>query len=445
MQGHMQESINLPHKSIMSLLGAMIALAPIAVFNSYIFEESNLPFLLILVVSAAIAFGHSRIPRGIVFPGITFSFLLLLLYAWVRLDDPWNVETGGRVFSGVSRPGFLYILDLVMYYLLFILSALIFYKRGRLTEFLWFLICGYIAAFILRNSFSIGELQEGYSLSPGFVLIPLIPLLFLRNEEGWFEGKFVPYAFLLLCVIWLAVIGARTAVAALIGFFLVLWLWPIITRNRVLYYGAFWATVLMVILFNAAYMFYAATASPDDALFQESLVEDSDVGVLQKRLGTRVDIWLHLMFYIVQEPWLGYGTDHETLAVNPVPILPFSVKRDNLSAHSTYFEIMYRWGITGILVYLVLLFSIWRTFWIGRKEWAVRVAAAFFLAIIFFGSTGEYMVLSTMQLRSGFGWIVLGIGAGACLRAIKTSRREQRRPGKDQFRVFDREPQPRHG
>ena len=70
-----------------------------------------------------------------------------------------------------------------------------------------------------------------------------------------------------------------------------------------------------------------------------------------------------------------------------------------------------------------MLFCIWQLFWIGRYQWAVRIAGAFLLAMLFFSTTGDNLVFSGQQLRNGFAWIVLGIGAGACLRAKADERR----------------------
>lgn len=406
-------------EAILSLVLAMAALVPIAIWNRYIFSESNLPFLLILLLLVALIFGPGKVPKDIKFPGIAISFLLFILYAWARLDHGWDFEVTAVNPDG-TRPGFLYVVDLAVFYLLFVIAAALFYRYMQLSAFLWFLICGYILAFIIRNSFNIGGLQEGYNLSPGFALIALLPFVFLMHTS---ENKVpvIPSVILFLCIIWLALIGARTAVIALSIFYIVLWVWPLITRNRFTYYSIFWGTLLFIALLTVVYFLYAIS-NPADALLEESLVEETGVGFFQKRIGTRIGIWSHLLYLISQQPIFGYGTDHTTFGASPIPFLDFTLKRDNLSAHSTYFELLYRLGAVGLLGFILIMFSIWRLYWSAREQWAVRVAGAFLLCALFFASTGEYFAFSTLQLRSGFGWIILGIGAGASLRAMKNAR-----------------------
>jgi O-antigen ligase len=147
------------------------------------------------------------------------------------------------------------------------------------------------------------------------------------------------------------------------------------------------------------------------------------VGVLQKSVGTRVEIWIHLAYLISQQALFGYGTDHLTSVLRPVAFIVFTLPRDNIEAHSLYFELLYRLGAIGLLGFILIMFSIWRVFWSGREQWAVRVAGASLLCLLVYSSTGGFFVFNDLQLRSGFAWIILGIGAGASLRAMKDARR----------------------
>jgi O-antigen ligase len=226
---------------------------------------------------------------------------------------------------------------------------------------------------------------------------------------------------LAVCALWLALIGARTAFGALVVFYVVIRAWPLITRNRFFFYGAFWGMVLLIVALNVVYMLYAGGE-------RESIVEGSDWGILQKSIDTRTEIWVHLLYLIVQEPLFGYGTDQSTAAVGALPFLEFTFNRPNLSAHSTYYEVLYRLGLVGLAGFLIVLSFIWRCFWTGRTEWAVRIAGAFLLTMLFFSTTADNLIFSAQQLRNGFAWIALGIGAGACLRARKNARAAGIRP-----------------
>lgn len=395
--------------AILSLLVAFITLAPIAVFNKYVFLESNLVILLGLFIIAAMMLSWGSVPRGIFFPSVALSFLLLISYAWMRLDDPGALDLLSVMTNG-DLSGSSVVVDLTIYYCLFVTAALLYYRKPHLSIFLWFLIVGYVLAFVLRNSIDIGELQSGYNLSPGFVLVSMLPFVFLRRTGDRKEPKLVPYALLIFSMLWLALIGARTAVASLLIFAGCLYAWPLIARNRFNFYLSFWGMWILIAVLTVVYLTYVVYTGA-------GLVEDSDVGIFKKGLGTRVDIWAHLAYLISQQPWFGYGTDHATHTVPPLQFMNFSFHRDDLSAHSVYFEVLYRLGVVGLAGYILVLFNVWRLFWQGRQLWEVRVACAFIICLIFFNATGEFLMFSTMRLRSGFGWILLGIAAGACLRA----------------------------
>lgn len=407
-----QSTIRFRYGSIEALLMAMFVLIPIGIWNRYIFIESNLPLLLIIMIIAAFVFRANRLYRkGLLF--FSISFCLFVIYAWARLDNVWAFQLNLSDMLEV-KTGFSFVLDLIIFYLLFVIAALLYYKKMKFSVFLWFLICGYIIAFILRN-YDIPALQVGYNLSPGFVLVTLLPFIYLKNSENKNENPFVANAMFILCAIWLALIGARTAFVALLLFYAGMRAWPIITRNRFTYYSTFWGMLLIIAILTILYLRFTH--------LDNAVIEGTGFHIFSKRLGTRTEIWVHLLHLISQNPMFGYGTDHATALQSPLSFLEFTYNRNNLASHSTYFEILYRLGIFGLLSFVLIMFSMWRLFWEGRKQWTVRVAGAFLLSILFFTSTAEFLVFSTVQLRSGFAWIIMGIGAGASFRAMINGRR----------------------
>jgi O-antigen ligase len=410
-------TLKVPLRSLRLLLVAILLLAPIAILNKYVFLEANLLILSAALGALALVVALGRIPRAVVFPGVAFAFAVFVIYAWLRLDDPTSIDLMG-LLSTEQLGGFAFVADLIIFYGLFVSVALLYYKSRRLSLFIWFLVCGYIVAFIVRNSFDVTGLQQGYNLSPGFVLLPLIPLVYIRASGHRDSAGFIPHALFVISILWLALIGARTAVGSFLLFLAALYAWPLITRNRFLYYGTFAAMWVALAALTVAYLsFVVYTGS--------GLFEDSGVGILQKGIGTRVDIWAHLAYLIWQQPWFGYGTDHSTQAVAPLRYMQFAFHRDNLSAHSLYFELLYRLGIVGLCSFILLLLAVWHALWKGRHLWEVRVAGAFLICATFFSATGEYLVFSEMRLRSGLGWVVLGIAAGATLREVNRRRNER--------------------
>jgi O-antigen ligase len=284
---------------------------------------------------------------------------------------------------------------------------LAFARSGQLSRPLWFLICGYIVAYMLRNSVDISALQQGYNLSPGFVIFSLLGFTFLGPRIQGTHRVALALAF--VSMLWLALIGARSATGTIMIFLFVLAAWPLITRSKLMYALTLVGVVVAIVLFHVLYFAFATNSA-------DPLVADASIGIFQKRLGTRIDIWVHLAYLIWESPWLGYGTDAATLDVAPLMMLEFSYNRSNLGSHSLYLELLYRLGVVGLAGFALLVVAIWRFYWIGRQEWATRVAAAFLASALVFGATSEYLVFGTMRLENGFAWALLGIGAGACLR-----------------------------
>jgi O-antigen ligase len=396
-----------------AVLTAVLLLIPLGALNRFIFIDDNLPLLAALLAITALLITRGRLPTPL-FPGVTAAFACLILYAWLRLDDPgaFDVSERTQVWSG-----FTHVLDMALFYVIFVCAAFVYARTGQLSRTLWFLICGYIAAYMLRNSGDIAGLQEGYNLSPGFVICSLLPFALMTPQARSLRPA--PLLLALVCAFWLALIGARAATGTVLVVLAMIYAWPLITRNRTVYNLTFLALIVTIVVFHVLYFVYATTST-------ESLVAGSSIGILEKRIGTRLEIWLHLSYLILQAPWLGYGTDQTTLSVAPLPILEFSLNRQNLGSHSLYFELLYRLGIAGLAGCVLVLFAIWRWFWAGRHEWTVRVAGAFLAGVMVFSTTAEYMFFSAMRLESGFAWAALGVGAGACLRARKLAARQGR-------------------
>src|SRR3989442_9256841 len=97
-------STRIPHKAVLSLVIALVVLAPIAIWNRYVFLESNLSYLLVLLLVGAAIWGPARVATGITFPGVSISFVLFILYAWLRLNRMWEFQPNA-VDPDLVRPG----------------------------------------------------------------------------------------------------------------------------------------------------------------------------------------------------------------------------------------------------------------------------------------------------------------------------------------------------
>tara|TARA_R110002073_G_scaffold94388_8_gene219556 strand:+ start:3143 stop:4366 length:1224 start_codon:yes stop_codon:yes gene_type:complete len=393
---------------ILAISFAFIALLPIAALNSTIFSEDNLVFLLGATFLFGLFSSKGRLYAKSRYPWVSLWFIALLAYSTA---SAWF--TSSSVDAEESE--LMKAVDLLMYFLLFKSTVSATTHTNQDNQFLWWLIVGYSIAFVLRNSVDIAGLQQGYNLSPGFVLMTFVPLILLPTLENG-QARYPRGGVLLALtfVFWLALIGARTAAVSIMLLLALIWVWPILVSRRWIYICSFWGAVGVMVLFYWMYL-HLSTG------LDESLVEDSSFNFFRKRLGTRTDIWLQLLYLISQNPWFGYGLEASTHAASPVQSLDFSYHRDNLASHSTYLEIVYRLGIIGLGMFILILYSIWMSLWYGRTNWKVRVVGAYLLTLLFFASTGQFLFLTDMSLRSGFAWMVLAIGVGVSLKYKSTN------------------------
>lgn len=334
------------------------------------------------------------------FKNIHYSFIVVLFYYSISLFFGDASEN----FNKEHISGFEHILDLLVYFTTLFSSAALFIKYQHFSRKLWLLICVYIILFVARNSISITELQEGFNLSPGFVLLTLLPFVFFRPDG---ESKYILYFIIVSVVLWLALIGARTAVLSILFFLLILKIMPILSKNKFRFKSAFVFTIFMIVAFYYLYLTFANAE-------RSATIENTGFEFFNKRIGTRIEIWNQLVEIISLQPIFGYGFELSTNGLVPsYNSGEFTLARDNLSAHSLYIEILFRSGIVGLVLFLLFMYCIWCALWYGRFKLECQVSAAFILTALVFSTTGEYLILSTIRLYNGFAWGLIGIGIGS--------------------------------
>ena len=96
--------------------------------------------------------------------------------------------------------------------------------------------------------------------------------------------------------------------------------------------------------------------------------------------------------------------------------------RANLAAHSLYLELIYRLGVVGLLLFISILFFIWRFLWSGRNLWEVKIGLSVILSTLFLSVNMEFCVFDSLPLLSGFFWAILGVSVGACHKNMRMYR-----------------------
>jgi O-antigen ligase len=383
-----------------SFIKVFPVLLTITFFNGYIFQDDNIiifiPFLFVYAFARPIL----KIRTSLVINVNTFLFLVLLIYFIFRFDESYIKDL---------RPG-VDILNLVFYFLAFVLGSIISYNVKKIPTALWLGVLIYILMIILRSLYSLEELKTAYNLSTAIGILMIIPYALAspsRYRRAIFKISFISL------ILFFAFIGARGAILSLLGMYFFIQYYSFFSSSRMFYALTF--VILLVTVAAFIYLYMTFAHYEDIALFSS----DSVFNILQKRVGTRLDVWTHSIYFIAKEPLIGYGTNMSTSLQKPLPDLRFFMSRDNISAHSAYFEILFRSGFIGLFIYLLFLYNLWMCFYKYQHIYEIRIASGMLISIIILSMTSTVMVFNTLELWACFAWYYLGFAYG---KKIKISR-----------------------
>ena len=120
---------------------------------------------------------------------------------------------------------------------------------------------------------------------------------------------------------------------------------------------------------------------------------------LGKRLESgRIDMWIDLVKSLKGNYWLGYGTGIE----------PSLIDGRGLSAHNLYIQVLFQQGVIGLLLLIVLFFSVTRALFVLRSNKLCKVTSVVFLGLLardFF----EVSIIQNNIIISIFIWSMIGI------------------------------------
>ena len=388
---------------LVSLLKVSPILLIITFFNGYIFHDDNIIFFIPFLIVCVFVRPILKIEKGLVFNVNTLLFLVLLIYFIFRFD---------RADVKDLRPA-VDILNLVFYILTFVLGGIISYNVKKIPTALWLGVLIYILMIFVRSFYSLEELQKGYNLSTAIGILMIIPYALASPER--YRKLIFKISFFSL-IIFFALIGARGAILSVLGMYFFIQYYSFFSSTRMFY--AFTFVILGVSIVAFIYLYMMNADYDQVALFSS----DSVFNILQKRVGTRLDVWTHTLYFIANEPLVGYGTNMSTHMQAPSPDLSFFMSRSNISAHSTYFEVLFRSGVIGLFIYLLLLYSLWMSFYKYQHIYEIRIASGMLVSIIILSMTSTVMVFNTLELWACFAWYYLGFSYG---KIIKLSRLDQ--------------------
>ncbi len=378
-----------------SLIISTPILICISFFNSYIFDDDNLIFLP-FIISLFLLFKLKILLDPKLFLNLnTFLFLTFIMYIFLRYDI--TVEC-----DNCSAQKDIY--NLICYFFIFILGSLLSYNLNKFPLTIWILSSAYWLMLIVRNIISLEEIQSGYHGSTGIVILSIIPFILISPKK---IQKIILTTSFFLILLFLTLIGARGAILSIFGLYIFVRYYRIFSFSKRIYSLTFFLLIFSIL---ASYYFYLNFLGD---INKPMLVQDSIFHALQKEVGTRFAIWMHNIEFISHKPFFGYGSHLSTSNQHPHSLesLPL-LNRENISAHSTYLELLYRSGIIGLLIFILFMFKLYTSLYNYLHIYEIRVASGLIVAMLIGSISSNMMIFNNLELWAGFIWFYFGYALG---------------------------------
>lgn len=226
------------------------------------------------------------------------------------------------------------------------------------------------------------------SLALGFV-----PLMLWRSRRYNSLIRVLAFPTIILSGLLLFVSSSRASWLAAAVSLVVYVVWPVLSRNRPL----FW-TALLLTVFGAlagTYLYLVAPQYEWGTTLDQLLMDISG----RTLFSGRQRFWSELATAVKDRPLFGYGAGTIASDFTGFP----------WSAHNLYFQVMLELGLIGLAGLLIFLSGVWSGFWRHRHNHIARLAAAFMLGVLIH-QVFEVTLIQN-NLATGFlAWLVIAIG-----------------------------------
>ncbi|MBT7952334.1 MAG: O-antigen ligase family protein [Gammaproteobacteria bacterium] len=308
---------------------------------------------------------------------------LFIIYLLFRMDA--GITDGNDI-----------VLEQVLYLLMFSVAA-VYSFNYKLNLVISIIPLMYLVIFVVKVSFRLEEVKIGANLWSGYVVFLLIPLLIMHLDRNIRKHRVLVFATIVIFACFLTIVTARVATISLIMFYIFLLLLPNLNRN--LRSITFLVTVISLLYFVKVY-----TDIQNIGFVKE--LDQLSLTYLNKTLFSgRQFIWMDILRLIEQKPIWGYCSNCAS------ELFQATEMRRNLSSHNTFLEIVLRGGVVGLVIFVSIFFSAWKTLFKYRKDHLVSVSAAFLLASFIFMSSAE-LWFSNIVMCNTIAWMIFGLGYG---------------------------------
>jgi O-antigen ligase len=210
--------------------------------------------------------------------------------------------------------------------------------------------------------------------------------------------KFIQVGVAILTVALVINNNSRAVVLGLLAALAIWYFWPRLTASRRRMRALFFTLATAIILFVVVYplLHFTPVYEPLQQLSYELTGKNVYSG--------RQLIWLMILEVLSHKPVLGYGPY----------FIPENVLDTDLSAHNLYLQVALQVGIVGVIALGWLLYRIWLAHWPGRHDNRVRLAGAFFIALMV-QQTFDVSLTQHNPAQAFAMWLMLGVGVALSL------------------------------
>ena len=308
-----------------------------------------------------------------------YLFLIFILYYFLNKNNG-VINDHGLQLDFIVHFNILY--SLVAFFVFFMIGYLyslqfsyplkILAKIFSIQMICFFMLQVYL---YINGAFIYRQVNLGVGLKV-FLFLPYFMIAFnLKNKKTLILLYFTLAIFLIM-------ISNRSSLIAVTIFFISYSIYPFLIKKKNFFKSYFFINLFFIFII---YLFYLI-------FYDNEILTQLSRDLFHKKLNSRAFIWLELIEIIKQKFWLGYGSDQISQNI----FYEGDFNRVNLSSHSSYFEILLTGGLLGLLMFLLLFYSIFIQFFSYSENYWGRVGSSFLIGLLYHGMTAQFLVLGNL-------------------------------------------------
>lgn len=338
-------------------------------------------YALIAVISmlfAGILFQHGRIYGEL----YSFTLVLTLLAILYLMSGVLTDSLSNAFIRFVQIVSIISLVHVTYHYARYSSNGVALYQR----IFLVFSIGMLLITVLMAGSDQIGGFQNNNALGLWLAVATIASIDFFRTTKG----KFIYLSFMLLAIY---ITGSRTSLGAVFLGIIVYFSWVIISKSKMLFWSIFLCNIILA--------FFVIILFSNQAYDLDQINEISQNSTGKNFLSGRNIVWPILLELIFQQPVFGWGGG----------VIIGDVIGMDLSAHNFYLQLLVQVGFLGLVLFIALIFYVWKLIWKFRNQKLAASACGSFL-IVLMSQNFEVTILQNNLVLSYPMWGFLGAFLG---------------------------------